>query len=178
MRVRAKTKLEDMQTLTSMRHPSLIAVCAIATWLALLCAGCSKTETPEQRVRALIDNAEQAVEQKDIRTLRGYVSARYSDAHGRDRRTVDGILRLYLLRHEKIHLLTRIESVQVTDQGRAEAVVYIAMVGRPIMSAAELAALRADFYRFEIAFAEEDEEWRVIRAAWRPAELADFVYQN
>ena len=146
--------------------------------LALLLAGCSAPDTPEQRIRELIGAAEEAVEKKEIGTLRGFVAQTYSDAAGRDRRAIDGLLRVYLLRHDKIHLLTRIESVTVTAPARAEAVIYVAMAARPIARVEELGPFRADLYRFEVRFVEEDGEWRVVGAAWRPAELADFVYQE
>lgn len=154
-----------------------IAALLTAISLALLLPGCSKPETPEQRLRALINGAEQAAEQKEIGTLRGYVSDRYRDAAGRDRRTIDGVLRLYLLRHANVHLLTRVERVTLTPPDRADAVIYVAMAARPIASAEALAAFQANLYRFDIGFLEEEEQWRVTHAAWRPAELADFIYQ-
>ncbi len=145
--------------------------------LVPLLHGCDNAQAPEQRVRALIAAAEQAAEQKDIGTLRGYVSGRYADDEGRDRRAIDAVLRLYLLRHEKIHLLTRIADIRLAPPGRAEAVIYVAMAARPVTQAEDLAALRANLYRFEIGLVEEGTQWRVVRANWRPAELADFVYQ-
>lgn len=144
----------------------------------LLGAACSNDDSPEQRVRALIAQAEQAAERKEIRTLRGYVSERYADEAGRDRRTIEGILRLYLLRNESIHLLSRVERVTVTPPDRAEAVVYIAMAGRPIARAEDLAGFRADFYRLEVGFLLENDDWRVVRAAWRHAEPADLIYSK
>lgn len=147
----------------------------IVILLALAPVACSKPETPEQRLRALIHNAERAAEERDARTLRGYLSERYADDEGRDRRTLDGIMRLYVLRHEAIHLLTRIERIAFTQPARAEAVVYVAMAARPIATVAELATFRADLYRFELGFAEDDGEWRLVRGAWRPAEAADFI---
>lgn len=145
--------------------------------LALLAfAGCSETETPEARLRALIASAEQAAENKQGRVLRGFVSDAYRDPDGRDRRTVDAILRLVLLRHESIHLLTRISEIGFPGQGRADAVVYVAMAGRPIAGPAQLASMRASLYRFELGFIDEDGEWRVVSATWRPAEPADFIY--
>lgn len=159
-------------------HRLTLAYLAVAFWAAASLAACSERDTPEQRLRALVDNAEQAVENKEGARLRSYISQHYSDAEGRDRRTIDGILRLYVLRHEAIHLYTRIASIHFPQPGQAEAVLYVAMAGRPIASAAELAAFRANFYRFDVAFADEDGEWRLVRAAWRRAELGDFVYQG
>lgn len=137
---------------------------------------CAKRDTPEQRVRMLIASAEQAAEKKDISRLRGYVSERYADEDGRDRRTVEGILRLYLFRNEAIHLLTRIDSVTLVPPHQAQAVVYVAMAARPITRPAELGNFNANLYRFELGLAEEDKQWRVVHAAWRPAEPADFIY--
>lgn len=158
------------------RHPYTATLLpAISLTLSLL--GCSEPRSPEQRVRALIENAERAAEQKQVRTLRGYVSERYRDEAGRDRGAIEAVLRLYLLRHEKIHLWTRIASVRLAPPRRADAVVYVAMAARPISAAEELATLRANFYRFEVGLVEEDRQWRVVDAAWRTAELADFLYQ-
>jgi hypothetical protein len=136
---------------------------------------CSKTATPEQRVRQFLDHAEQAAEQRDMRTLRGSVSEQYSDADGRDRRMIEGILRLYVLRHESIHLLTQIESIEFPKPGEAHVSIYVAMAARPIANAAQLAAFRADLYRFDLVLTEGDSQWRVRRADWRPAEPTDFI---
>jgi hypothetical protein len=157
--------------ITVSRPPAF--VCG-AVLLALLSAGCAKREDPEQRVRGLIGKAEQAVEKKEIAELRGYISDRYTDEDGRDRRGIEGILRLYVFRHDAIHLLTRIESVAFPQPNRAQAVVYVAMAGRPI-AASDLRTFNANLYRFDFEFAEEGKQWRVTRAAWRPAEPVDFI---
>lgn len=146
--------------------------------LLLSMLACTKRETPEQRVRAAIASAEEAVEKKDIAALRNFVSERYNDEDGRDRRAVEGILRLYLLRSEAIHLLTRIEAVRVPTPGKAEAVVYVAMAARPITQAETLSSFNADLYRFELGFTEEEKQWRLVRADWRPTELTDFIYEK
>lgn len=150
----------------------------ITLTLLISLVACTKRETPEQRVRAAIANAEEAVEKRDVATLRNLVSERYTDEEGRDRHAAEGILRLYLLRNEAIHLLTRIEAVSVPTPGKAEAVVYVAMAARPITQAETLNSFNANLYRFELGFAEEDKQWRVARASWRPAEPTDFIYEK
>ena len=145
--------------------------------VALLVTGaCSKTTAPEQRVRQFLDRAEQAAEHKDVRTLRGLVSEHYSDSDGHDRRTIEGILRLYVLRHESIHLLTQIESIEFPKPREAHVGIYVAMAARPITNATQLAAFRADLYRFDLVLTEEDSQWHVRQADWRPAEPADFIH--
>ena len=157
-----------------MSYRTLGAVVAAALVLLTL-AGCSRREAPEQRVRLLFEGAELAAEQKDFSKLRGYISSRYADPEGHDRRAIENLLRLHVLRHESVHLYTRIASIELSQPGRAQAVLYVAMAGRPIKTAEELAGLRADFYRFEFTLAEEDKEWRVTGAAWRRAEATDFL---
>lgn len=150
----------------------LLFICLLAIGCVVACA---KRETPEQRVRALISEAEKAVEKKELGQLKGYISEHYTDDDGRDRKAVEAILRLYVLRNESIHLFTRIESVTITPPNRVQAIVYVAMAARPITKADELRNFNANLYRFEVSFAEEDKQWRVIRTAWRPAEPSDFV---
>jgi len=147
---------------------------ALVVLIGLGAIGCSKSETPEQRVRALLVSAEEAAENKEIAKLRGLLSERYRDDDGRDRRAIESVLRLYLLRHEEIHLSTRIESVISPQPQRAEAVLYAAIAARPIKTQDALRNFKAQLYRFELSFVEEKKHWRVVRAAWRPAELTDF----
>jgi hypothetical protein len=137
--------------------------------------GCAKHDDPEQRLRALIGNAERAAEKKEVAELRGYISERYTDEDGRDRRAVESILRIYLLRNENIHLLTRIANVSFPESSRAHVAVYAAMAARPIAGGADLSNLNANLYRFDLDFVDEAKQWRLIRAAWRPAEPADFI---
>lgn len=139
--------------------------------------GCRR-EPAEQRIRTLLAEAEQAAEKKDIAALRRLISERYRDPDGNDRRTVDGLLRLYFLRNESIHLFTRISEVNVTPPDRAQAVVFVAMTARPVLNAEELAERQADLHRFELTLAEEQGQWRVLQAVWRRAELSDWVYSG
>lgn len=144
--------------------------------VVLLFPGCrGERQGPETQVRALIDNAVSAAEQKHIGTLRDMVSERYADDRGQDKRAIENLLRLHFLRNETLHLYAHIHSVTLSPPDRAQAIVLVAMAGVPIASLQELPALRADLHRFEIDFAREDKAWRVLRAAWRRAELGEFV---
>lgn len=145
----------------------------LALCLAVVVA-CSKKESPEARVRATIAEAVQAAEANDSAGVLAIVSQRYVDADGRDRRAVEGLLRLYLLRHRPLHIYTRVPSVTFVRDDRAEAVVYAAMAGTRIDAPAELARLSASLYRFDLTFELEQDDWRLRAAAWRPAELSEF----
>ncbi len=135
----------------------------------------SQPGTPEAQVRALLKQAETAAENKDSRVLRGFISEKYSDSQGQDKKAVEAILRYYFLRNESIHLLTRVQPITFPEPSRAQAVVLVAMAGQPIPNPQQLERLHADLNRFAITFAREDKEWKVIDAEWRRAELADFI---
>jgi hypothetical protein len=158
-----------------MTHALRLEILSIAALATVLLTGCTKRDEPEQRLRATITKAEQAVEKKEIAELRGYVSDRYTDEEGHDRRAIDGILRIYLLRNENIHLLTRIASVSFPQPMQAKVVIYVAMAARPIALGDDLSAFNANLYRFDIEFTDESKQWRATRATWRPAEASDFV---
>jgi hypothetical protein len=146
----------------------------LLTVLFMLIA-CRNAAMPEAQVRATIAQAEFAAEHKEIATLRGMVSDNYADAEGHDKRAVEGVLRYYFLRNQSIHLVTRVASVTLPQKDRALAVVYVGMAAQPVADVGELERLRADLFRFELEFAKEGDDWRVLRAQWRRAELTDFV---
>lgn len=147
-----------------------------AIFIALLAlAACSKAQTPEAQVRATIAQAEAAAEKRDGATLRGFVSEKYADAQGQDKRAVEAVLRFYFLRNESIHLFTHVRSIGFPERDRALVTVLVAMAAQPVKRAEELERLRANLYRFEITFAKEADQWRVVNAEWRPAELVEFL---
>lgn len=129
--------------------------------------------TPEARVRKLIDQSEAAAEARDVGALKGFVSDRYRDEQGLDKRALALLLAHEILAHQSLHLLTRVGSIDLSEPGRARVVVYVAMAGRPIASPSQLAGIKADIYRFDCGLVEEAGEWKVASAAWRPAELDD-----
>ena len=129
---------------------------------------------PEQRVRAVLAALEEGAQQRDAGDMKEHVSEGYSDAQGNDKRAVAQLVAFHLLRNQSVHLLTRVQSVEVAAPGHARAEVLVAMAGRPIEGPEALLGLRADLYRFDLAFREEDGAWRVRSAEWRPAAVDDF----
>ncbi|HKQ30369.1 MAG TPA: hypothetical protein VJS66_03695 [Burkholderiales bacterium] len=148
----------------------------VAAMVLVLLSGCGKKETPETQVRRTVSEAAAAAEKKDSATLRATVSDKYTDTQGRDKKTVEGILRAYFLRNASLHLFTRTSSVTFPEKEKALATVYVGMAAQPVPSAEALERLRADLYRFDLTFVREGDAWRVVGAEWRPAELGDFVH--
>ena len=130
---------------------------------------------PEAQVRALIQDAIAAAEQKRISDLRAIISEQYRDDQGQDKRSVENLLRLHFLRNERLHLFARVQSITLAPPDRAQAIVLVAMAGVPMASAQDLLGVRADLHRFDIDFTYEDKQWRTVRAAWRRAEAGEFL---
>ncbi len=153
----------------------------------LILAACSADpDSPEAQVRALISRAESAAEKKDIGALKGLISEGYSGEQGQDRQAMASLLTYYFLRHQTIHLFTRIQTIEFADPepanresagpGSARTSVLVAMAGTPMLVVDDLARLRADLYRFDFDLVREDDgEWRVARAAWSRATRGDFL---
>jgi hypothetical protein len=151
-----------------------LAIAAVAL-LPLLLACSAEPDSPEARVRALLDRAEVAAEEKNVDAMMELVSLDYKDTTGRRKHNIHGILAFYFLRNKSIHLLTRIQEITFPEPERSEVTVLVAMAGRPIESAADLIGVRSSLYRFDFALKDEgDEDWKVYGAEWKPAQREDF----
>ncbi len=160
---------------TKIQLPVRLALLLSLSFVAILACS-SKSDSPEDMVREILKRAEIAAEEKDVGVFRDIVSASYTDKTKHDKKAIIGILRYYFLRNRSIHLFTRITTVEFPNPEKAEVTMFVAMAGRPITNAEELLLIRADLYRFDIAFADEgDNDWKVIRAGWRRAERKDFL---
>ena len=148
---------------------------ALALLFPLLVSCSAERDTPEAQVRALLQQGKAAAEKRESAALRRMISEKYADNEGRDKKAVEAVLRYYFLRNESIHLLTRIRQISFPRPDIAQVDVIVAMAGQPIADAGQLERLRADLHRFEITLADENKEWKVIRAEWRRAEFADFL---
>lgn len=149
---------------------------AIALALALALAACSRqADSPEAEVRALVARAQAAAEARNVRDLRALIAEEYVDARGHDRKAVENLIRLHVLRNQSVHLFTRIRGVTFPEPNRATVSVAAAMAGRPVARVDDLAGLTADLYRFDLELVRHGRgEWRVSGAAWAPARLEDF----
>jgi len=81
--------------------------------LALTAAACGSSGTPEDELRALVDSAEAAAEERDVSGLRDLVADDYEDASGRDAADVRNLLHAWLVAHPSVNLMTRIDSIEL-----------------------------------------------------------------
>lgn len=142
------------------------AATAIAVTMAL--AGCGREESPETRVRAVIAAGEAAAEERDLAGLLEHVSPAFRDANGGGRDELRQYLRGYFVMHQSVHLSTRIVNIEFPYRDYARVQLQVVMLGRESADAARL-ELAADAKQIVLELALEDDEWKVVRAAWRPA---------
>ena len=127
-----------------------------ATTLIAICflAACGTRSSDEQQLRELVDNMENAAEDRDASDVLAHVAANYEDAQGFDRAELQNFLRGYFLSHPKIELVVSIDSLEFPVDGvaRAEITVTNVDLGNPERES------------FKVEFRRKDGEWRVSRA--------------
>ena len=134
--------------------------------LAVL-AGCGAGD-PEAEIRALLAEAEEAAEARDVGFFSAVLADGYRDARGNDRDEMLRQLRGYFVANQRIEILSRVDEIVVEDDGSARAVVHAGMVGR--RAGAELIdGIDADLYRFELTLVNDGAEWQVASADFRRA---------
>jgi hypothetical protein len=147
-----------------------LPILAIVQVLGSLLGCSSDPRTPEERVRAAIEEFQRAANQKEQRPALNRISRDYKDPAGRDFQDLKGLVALHFLRGDELFIYSRIEALELQEPALVTGTVIAAMASTPIRGIETLRKLRADIYRFEVEFREEgDGEWRLTSALWRPA---------
>jgi len=136
--------------------------------LTLLLAACGPTQTPEAQVRSVIAAGEAAAEARDLSALMELVATDFRDDQVGGREELQQYLRGYLVMHQSIHLLTRVDSVELPYRDMAKVSLTVGTLGRDSAAASAL-ELAADVYDVQLELQLEGDDWRVTRASWRPA---------
>ncbi|HWK52356.1 MAG TPA: hypothetical protein VNR40_20820, partial [Steroidobacter sp.] len=116
--------------------------------------------SPEQQVRALIGQLEQAAENRNVGDLKAHLSEEYRDSNGMGAEDTARYVRGYFIANQSIHLLTRIEELTFPTDDEARAQVLVGMLGRGA-EATDQWDLAAELHTFKIALRREDGEWKV-----------------
>lgn len=131
---------------------------------------------PEAQIRALVTEAREAAEARDLARLRALIPDDYRDDQGRDKADLVNILRLVFLRHQSVHLLTGVQDIDFPEPGWATLTVYVAMAGRPFPEQ-EIGLLRADLHRFDVTLRDAGGgRWQAVDIAWRRPERGDWPF--
>ena len=132
----------------------------------LICAflaGCGGAETgPEEAVRAWVQAAEAAAEEKDRQGLLELIAENYADSRGNDHAQIGNMIRFYFLRQKSVAFLTSINDIVVMGDTAAQVSLTVGMAGTD----ASALGVRADAYNFELELEKMDDEWLLIGARW------------
>ena len=141
---------------------------AMLAVLVTVVAGCGESQTPDAMVRAVIAQGEQAAETRDLSGIMDLVATSFEDGQGGGRDELKQYLRGYLVAHQAIHQLTKVESVEFPYRDMAKVSLTLGTLGRDA-AAATAFDLAADVYDIQLELKLDDGEWRVTRASWRPS---------
>jgi hypothetical protein len=151
----------------------IVRACALLLASALLVACGGDPASPEERIGALIDAMEQAVEAGSVEQAAELLHPNYRDDIYPNKSAAMRMLAAYLRRHSGIHLFSVVDTIDLAPDGAgANAVIYVAMSGVAVDSVETLARLRADLYRFDVELGLLEGDWRVLHGRWERADIA------
>ena len=133
--------------------------------VAITLGGCGPEETPEARVRAVIAAGEAAAEERDLAGLMDLVSDGFRDDRGGGREELQQYLRGYLVMHQSVHLLTRVDGIEFPYRDYARVQLTVGTLGREAAGAPAF-DVAGDVYEVALELRLEGDEWKVTRAAW------------
>lgn len=133
--------------------------------ICLLLAACSDPESSEQRVRSVIAGMQAAAEARDAGDFMEFIAPEFRNPEGQGFDDVQRYLRGYLLTHQSVHLLTRIQQLEFPVPQEAHVTLSVAMAGK--QAGGGTLDLSASSYEFDLVLREEAGAWRVINATWR-----------
>jgi len=158
--------------------PSRVGLLA-ALFLGLAASklACSGTEvSAEERIRARLAEIERLAEAGDVGGVKEFLSERYADAAGNDRRALAAWLTFQRMQHRNLYVWSRIRSLELVAPEQASVVLVAGMAASPISGPADLARMRADVYEIDLDLVDEGgSDWRVVSASWRPTQPTDLL---
>ena len=136
----------------------------IFSFICALLAGCGggPEAGPEEALRAWVDAAEAAAEDKDRQGLQDLIAENYADSRGNDYQQIGNMLRFYFLRQKSVGFVTNINDIAVMGDTAALVNLTVVMAG----TNANALGVRADAYNFELELENTDDEWMLIGARW------------
>ncbi len=159
------------------RRSAVVAVLLAAAALAAIAALRPGREPPsdEERIRALLDDAAKAAEEKRVGDAVEGVSERFRGG-GLDRAGVKQLVAFHVLRGEWVSV--SIAGAKIAVEGDAARANVDAVLARGSAKGKALEALlpgEASAHRFALALAREAEGWRIVEAEWRPIGIAEAI---
>lgn len=142
--------------------------------LAFFIVSCGSGETPEEQIKQFVAAGKEAVEGRSIGDVKKLIAENYSDKQGRTRADLVALSARYILSNKNIHVLTRIGELNFPTEDKGMLQLYVAMTGQNVSDLDSLLNMQADLYLFDMELLREGKEWKLLKAAWRPATGEDF----
>lgn len=134
---------------------------------------CSPPSDKETEVRELVKLVEISFEEHQGKRIKTIVSENYTDAQGRQKKDIEGLVTFYLLRHNNIHLLTQISNISFPDETTSIVTLYAAMAGTSGEFKDLLGSLQTDVYKFNFNLQLSKEDWLLQSSKWERASTED-----
>lgn len=143
----------------------------------LFSGACSERPlSAEEQLRGLLSKAEADLEARDLDAAMASVAPTYEDSAGRDYRALRTLLFGYLLRHKSIHILSKIDQIELVSDTQARLVVFAGLAGSAQEAETVLSGWRGELLRLRLQFEKSREgEWYLHSAQWRRATPQDFT---
>ena len=133
---------------------------------AMLAAGCTTSDS-ETEIRALLAEAAEAAEARDVGFFGDVIGDAYRDTRGNDRERLLLAIRGYFIANQRIDVASRIDEVVLEGADAARAVVHAGLLGRAGANLSD--GVNADLYRFDLELVNDGGEWQIIGAKWARA---------
>jgi len=134
--------------------------------LLLLSACTASPESPEEKINAVIDKMEKAIEERKNSNLMAHIYDEYSDHAGHTKSSLRKMATAYMLRSQNINLVINVQSVELIDNDTAAVEATVLMAGTENNPASNLPFLKFDNQRVSGVFNQFDEEWLLTSLSW------------
>lgn len=110
--------------------------------------------------------AEASAEARDAPALKELIADDYDDPAGRTAADLRAYVHGWLIGHPSVHLVTRVDAIELEGTELAHLAVTVGMLGREATPDAGW-EFAGDVWRFDLRLARDGDDWRVIRAGWQ-----------
>ncbi len=147
---------------------------AVMLTLLIFVMGCSKT-SDEAAIRAVVANAVEAAEAKDVSGFMKLISKDYKDDSGNDYNAVKGILLYQFFRSDNVLVFVRGLDVEIkADKAVVNAKAVLAR-GADIKAIKDVPPEAASAMSFSVVLKREDGRWKTVNARWEQTGVAGLI---
>lgn len=127
-------------------------------------------------MRDFVAHFENLAENREWTELVDLIDGDYQDERGNDKLKAAGILRAFYLRNKSVHLLTRIESIDVSSPSYPIVTVYLAMARRPFTEETAANLPRTNMHKLTLELAEDGDSFTILSSRWEQASAGNLIF--